>query len=84
MSNATQLTLPPADTNLYLLIFAQPYKKKSAMYVFSTWGEDGSIVHIAGDTIEEISISYKSAILNIKADGYFCMLLRIGNIHAEK
>lgn len=38
ISSATQLTLPPTGTNLYLLIFAHPYKSKSAMYVFSTWG----------------------------------------------
>ena len=80
ISSATQLTLPPADTNLYLLIFAHPYKSKSAMYVFSTWGEGGEIVHIAGDTIEGVSISYKSSILNIETGGYFCMLLKIGKI----
>ena len=80
ISSATQLTLPPAGTNLYLLIFAHPYKSKSAMYVFSTWGKDGEIVHIAGDTIEGVSISYKSSILNIETGGYFCMLLGIGKI----
>lgn len=47
---------------------------------FLLGGEGGEIVHIAGDTIEGVSISYKSSILNIETGGYFCMLLKIGKI----